>query len=837
MELDEEKEIKQITETKNNIINPDEINESPKKEKDINQKYLGFILTTKKWRVKLYRLNERGQWDDCGIGFVFCANNRDDKENIINKLIMTNELTEEEMINIVIDKNTAEFHNQRGTIMTWKTGDDDKGDDNIAISFQEKEGVIEILKNILLCEGKNINDENLLIDNQSETCYEVSIQNLPNLSRELTFDMGEQKLVNFMNYLKNNNCEFIIQLGELLKEEEKKVENLKTTTSTNVTNTNINSNINISSVKNNDIIQETINNEKNNEYNQQQIYKSFPMDNISYIFTIVKNLILMADKDLIKLLMKDEYYLIIFGALEYDFETMKTVPHRKYFKNIVKFKNPLNIQDQDILRKITQNLRLTYLRDTALSRLIDDNTMKTINLILQLNHNDIIQFFLNDLKYFEILFNQLQNEDLNIKKESCLFLSELIECSKDVLQSRITFSESLFEQGILVIIGKIIEENKKEENLDIKDSNFEIKEFIRITAVEIFINILTMIPNVILDYLKKENDHKLLKQLTNIMLHSDNFGIKYEIGQIYKTLIETQLKEQAMDRMDLFAEPFQILLNYLKVPLDTRKKGVTHEKKMEISSTKQIIIEILISWFSLMSFNKQFWIDENNLNDIIANLLEENDKVINLYTIKLLKCIIDFADVFICNRIINEKLCSNLSSLFNKNIKKNNIIISCMMDFFEALSKNKKNIFNNIMAYQSDFFYENKKYFKIILLRYENKTLPKKKLMDILKSEFKENDAFLLNDFDLYEDEYENNFLSKKREGEKFNSDYYGNYSYEYENISNNDYYQHRLFGNKEHNYDENEDDIKKGFLPDLNVNEKHESNNSDDDEDEQFHY
>ena len=335
MELDEDKEIKQITETKNNIINLDEINE-----KDINQKYLGFILTTKKWRVKLYRLNERGQWDDCGIGFVFCINNQDDKEKIINKLIMTNELTEEEMINIIIDKNTAEFHNQRGTIMTWKTGDDDKGDDNIAMSFQEKEGIIEIMKNIFLCEGKNINDGSLLMDNQSETCYEISIQNLPNLSRELTFDMGEQKLVNFMNYLKNNNYEFIIQLGELLKEEEKKVENLKTTTSTNVTNTNINSNINISTVKNNDIIQEKINDEKNNEYNQQQIYKSFPMENISFIFTIVKNLILMADKDLIKLLMKDEYYLITFGALEYDFETMKTVPHRKYFHNIVKFKNP-----------------------------------------------------------------------------------------------------------------------------------------------------------------------------------------------------------------------------------------------------------------------------------------------------------------------------------------------------------------------------------------------------------------------------------------------------------------------------------------------------------------
>ena len=165
------------------------------------------------------------------------------------------------------------------------------------------------------------------------------------------------------------------------------------------------------------------------------------------------------DMNLIEILMSDELYLITFGALEYDFDTMKSVPYRKYFKDIVKFKNLLNIDDKNILKKIEQNLRLTYLKDTALSRLIEDNALKTINIMLQLNHNDIIQFFLNDNKYFEMLFNQLKSDDLNLQKQSCLFLSELIECSKDVIQSRITFNEYLFEQGILPIIGKIIEVN------------------------------------------------------------------------------------------------------------------------------------------------------------------------------------------------------------------------------------------------------------------------------------------------------------------------------------------------------------------------------------------
>ena len=777
----------------NDKSNENDINKDVKStEADLdNNKYYDFNLMTKKWRVKLYRLNENGQWDDNGIGFVFCASKIEKDDIKINKLIMTNEITYEEMFSIDINKDTVNFHNQRGTIMTWKTSED-KIDDDTAISFQEKEGVTEIMKNILICEGKNPNDERLLMEIQSEIYLEASIQNLPNLVRELNIDMGEEKLIDFITYLKNNDCKFIIELGELLNEEEKKIENLRTTTSSNKSNDNIN------------IINED--EAKSNDYNQKQIYKDFPMENIHYIFTIFKNLVLIGDKELLELLIDDNLYLITFGALEYDFETMKSVPHRKYFKDIVKFKNPLNIDDQSILKKINQNLRLTYLRDTALSRLIDDNSVKTINLMIQLNNNDLIQFFLNDNKYFEILFKQMQNEDLNSKKESCLFLLELIECSKDVPQSRVTFNENLFDQGILSIISNLLDDNKKDDsnNKDIED----VKEFIKITSIEIFINILSIIPNTILEYLKKEDNHKLLKQLINIMIDSDNFGIKYEISQIYKTLIETEFKGQAMDRMELFSEPFQSLLKYLNKPIDL---PISHEKKMVISLTKQIIIEILISWFTLMNFNKQYWLDENKLNEIIPNLLEENDKVINLYTIKLLKCIIDFTDPFICNRIITEKLCNNLSKLFIKNIKKNNIIISCMMEFFESLSKNKEMIFNNIMTYQSDFFYENEKYFKTILLRYEHKSTPKKELINYLKNDYKENESLLLNDFDykdfgeLYgDDDKIIDYLSKKRERDEYNDELFDDiYSFENKKY-NNDYYNKLLYINKDINYNNN---------------------------------
>ena len=813
--------------------------EKVSEEKD---KYLDLNLITRKWRVKFYRLNDIGQWDDYGIGYVFCASKINEEKEKIYKLIMISEINNEEMFSIELNKNNAEFNYQRSTIMTWRESDGE--DDDSAISFQEKEGLIEIINTIYLCEGKDLKLENLLEEvNGAVNFLEVSIQNLPNLAKIINPEMSEMRFNDFIRDLKNSNYEFILKLGEILKDEEKKIENLKTSASSNVDMEKNDENNN----KDNKIEEESDKKEindndediENNNYNQQLIYKNLPMKNIHYIFNIFKNLILIGDKSLTEALLDDELYLITFGALEYDFETMKSIPHRKYFKNIVKFKNPLNIKNPDIIKKINQNLRLTYLRDTALSRLIEDNAVKTINSILQYNHNDIIQFFLNNSIYLEMLLDQLKSEDLNIKKEACLFLSEIIECSKDVIQTRSTFSEYLFEQGILNIIGKIIEDNllnnKVDNNLEIKEK----KEFIKITAVEIFIDVLTSIPIVILDYLKQENDHNFLKQMTNIMLYSDNFGIKYEICQIYKTLIETQLKEKSSDRMDLFSEPFQIMLKYLNYPISPLN-ALNHQKKIEISSTKQIIVEILITWFSLMNFNKQFWIEENKLDVIISNLLEEIDKVINLYTIKLLKCLINYTDPFICNKILTEKLCNNLINLFQNNMKKKNIIISCMMDFFEALSKKNEMIFNNAMIFLSEFFYQNENQFKIILMRYEHKTLPKKELLNYIRNDYKETDLFL-NDFDykfmgdIFEDEDKTiDYLSKKRERFENSEDLVENKIYEnYKKFgSHNEYYNKMSVKDNEIENDEGkDDDIFKNF--DINNNQ----NNEDDNEEEEDKY
>ncbi len=705
-----------------------------------------YIFKTNKWRVKLYHLNENGQWDDYGIGYVFCAYEQnclkkqvDNSEKFIN-LIMIKEETDEEMFNIEINKNSVDFHNQRGIIITWRIGND-INDDNTAISFQEKEGIVEIWNSILINQGKNPLDKkySLLSDNQPETYLEVTIQNLPNLLRELSTDMNELKINNLITFLKKSNYEFILKLGDLLKDEEKKLEEIKSSisTETNYTALLINSNENN---KNNEIgIKNNNKTGKNNDYNnnlssiQKQIYKSTCMENIIYIFTIFKNLILLGNKELIEILLDDECYLITFGALEYDFDVIKIVPHRKYFKDVVKFKNPLNIDDEDILQKINLNLRLTYLRDTVLARTIDSNTIKTINFIIQLNNNDIIQFFIDEEKYLDLLCKQLQDNNLLVQRDAFQLFFELINCSKDIYQTRIVFNETLFEIGVLHVLTQNLEKissnntNYFLDNLSKKES-FLIKEKIINITIEIIINFLTTLPNEFSIHLKCST---LLTQLTDLMLNNHNFGIKYEISNIFKLMIEINSKDESFTIDDLYTQSFVLMLKYLQNPVEQNKKS-------EMSTTKQIIIEIFIHLFSQNNFDSQFWLKDNNLEKIVLKLLDENNKIVNLYTIKLLKCIIDYTYISICSKIFSKELCDKLIQLFKDNIKNNNIIISCLYDFFETLNNKNDDIFYIIINKEKEFFTQNdyKIFFKNITARIENKPKEEKHLINYIKSNY-----------------------------------------------------------------------------------------------------
>lgn len=98
-----------------------------------------------KWRVKLYHLNNEGQWDDMGTGYVMIKKQVHFllKQGEEFHMSMISEDNEEDVLFDFEIKETLDFNRQRGTILTWKTNPGEE-DDDTAISFQEKEGVREV---------------------------------------------------------------------------------------------------------------------------------------------------------------------------------------------------------------------------------------------------------------------------------------------------------------------------------------------------------------------------------------------------------------------------------------------------------------------------------------------------------------------------------------------------------------------------------------------------------------------------------------------------------------------------------------------------------------------
>jgi protein phosphatase-4 regulatory subunit 3 len=118
-----------------------------------------------------------------------------------------------------------------------------------------------------------------------------------------------------------------------------------------------------------------------------------------------------------------------------DFESTKMIKHRQFFTDQVNFKNLLNITNKDIIEKIHMNHRLTYLRDTATGRFIEEVTIRSINSILNLNNTEIIQYFLTNENLLKSIIDKIKDEDLEIRSQGISFLVELISCGKDIVKT------------------------------------------------------------------------------------------------------------------------------------------------------------------------------------------------------------------------------------------------------------------------------------------------------------------------------------------------------------------------------------------------------------------
>lgn len=578
----------------------------------------------------------------------------------------------------------GDFHLQRATIITWRESQEHNADDR-AISFQEPEGVKEIWE--FICKAKGIEDEsgnigiviteeisNSNIQNSGikSGCVlpDVTVDNLPFIAHVIQSE--KEILAEKINEeVMENNCHFIKKLGELIDIEEK--------------------------------------NKKNNE----------STDALSYIFVIFKYLFLLAKRELIEVLVSDEFYTITFGALEYDLESQKKIRHRMYFKDVAKFKNVLNLDNKEIISKIHINHRLGYLRDTAIGRFIEEIPYININIILQTNNAMIIQYFIDNKSILHKCVLNIMDQSLKEEqiRDNILFLLELIACTKEFQQKKVQFYELLIEQGFLDGVESLL--------------NKEVSSILKSNVLEIIVELISYVPSLfrahILNNIKAQSN--ILIELCDILITHKDFGIKYEIGKIIIYLLDNEKVSNGMNnkpgKTDLYSMIFDnclnVLVNFLSTPLPLLCDS---ELKVSNISAKQIIIEILCDCLNQHENLIQYWLIQNNVLTKILDLVKYNNKLLNLQVVKYIKCIIINNDYNSTKVIMNTDCFGKIISLFNINKKKDNLIFSAILELFFLLKNcsHSRKLINYLIENYYDFVYNesNRVYFEDIISLYEN---------------------------------------------------------------------------------------------------------------------
>uniref|UniRef100_A0A2P2MU35 Serine/threonine-protein phosphatase 4 regulatory subunit 3-B-like isoform X8 n=1 Tax=Rhizophora mucronata TaxID=61149 RepID=A0A2P2MU35_RHIMU len=359
-------------------------------------------------RVKVYRLNDNGNWDDQGTGHVTVDHLERTEE--FGLYVIDEEDNETLLLHRILPDDI--YRKQGDTIISWR---DPEYSTELALSFQETTGCSYIWDHICnvqrTLQFTTLNNETFhSMNSELRELPAVELSTLPLILKTVT----ESGIGDHMRLtpLLLNDQDFFQKLMELFR------------------------------------ICEDLKN----------------IDGLHMIFKIVRGIILFNSTQIFEKIFGDELVMEIIGALEYDPEAPHIQHHRNFLKERVVFKEVIPIKDPLVLSKIHQTYRVGYLKDVVLARLLDEATVANLNSIIHANNAFVVSLLKDDSTFIQELFVRLKSSSTSAesKKNLVYFLHEFCCLSKNLqMVEQHRLFRDLMNGGIFEIIAEALQNQDK----------------------------------------------------------------------------------------------------------------------------------------------------------------------------------------------------------------------------------------------------------------------------------------------------------------------------------------------------------------------------------------
>ncbi|KAF2074192.1 hypothetical protein CYY_004510 [Polysphondylium violaceum] len=426
-----------------------------------------------------------------------------------------------------------------------------------------------------------------------------------------------------------------------------------------------------------------------------ELEKSGDKQPLFYIFNILKNLILFNDTTLFDIILSDEFLVKIMGALEYDPEISEAnrIKHREFLNNHVVFKEVVPLPSTHLTNTIHQTFRIQYLKDVVLPRVLDDVTFSSLNSIIYFNNIEIISQIQNDNDFLQNVFNSIENSqpNSNERKELLLFLQDLCALAKSLQhQSKTAFFLILTSFGLFKTLSSTLD-----------DENVQT----RISSTEIILSILQHDPSILKSYCTPCNNSKFLPQLITLFIKDKDLGVKNQIVEIIKILLEAD----AMESSEFFKVFYDKGMALLVSPLNDDYTGepvIPGDPSSNLGSfVLYNVMELVIYCIKHHCYRIKHFIIEENISKKIVKFSKSNERYLALGAIRFFRSLISMKDDLYNRHIIQENLFQPIIELFKENISKYNLLNSAIIELFQFITReNVKELIVHLVEKYRDIF-------------------------------------------------------------------------------------------------------------------------------------
>lgn len=381
-------------------------------------------------------------------------------------------------------------------------------------------------------------------------------------------------------------------------------------------------------------------------------------------------------QEILDSLLSDEYYLDFFSALENDPSIEgKSFKLREVIETQIKYQNVLGILDQKFLAKIHHSYRLQFLKDTALSRCLDEVSAQTLLCFQLFSWRDLVSDFLSSDDIRRLLFDKISLNDPG----SISFFIELSNIVKTCnLQMKIEFYEEIHKDGIMLMLYDL----QQKANDDSKEKLLEL-------IGEIYSCMLEIAPNIVKKYLisdeQKEKGFEMLKGICAGFLESKNIGVQQEISKLIKNLLEPS--EEDKEFLDICEIFYNELLN--------KFAGKMNEPELNHEEIRICICEILGIFTYCIEKHQERIRTYLTMNEILKkalDLLKLKDKPISIAVLKLFREVVKRNDPYLTKYIISHNYFQLIFDELITNGEKENMLFSSILSIFTQVSASKNKL-------------------------------------------------------------------------------------------------------------------------------------------------